>query len=85
MVKTVGADPSAIGIATLDARTLGDSRVRLLAVDGVAATKDNLANGTYRIRRPLLLVYSEGTARPAVRGFVEFVRSPEGQAITATF
>jgi ABC-type phosphate transport system substrate-binding protein len=36
------------------------------------------------MRRPLLLIYPEH-ARPAVRGFVDFVRSPDGQAITATF
>jgi phosphate transport system substrate-binding protein len=84
MLKTVRADPAAIGVATLDARTIGDPSVRVLAVDGVAATKDNLANRTYRMRRPLLLIYPEH-ARPAVRGFVDFVRSPDGQAITATF
>jgi phosphate transport system substrate-binding protein len=85
MVRAVAADRGAIGMATLDARTAGETSIRPIAVDGVAATKENLANGTYRIRRPLLLIFNDRSAAPAIRDFVDFVRGPEGQAITSTF
>jgi phosphate transport system substrate-binding protein len=57
-----------------------DSAVKSLAVDGVAGTVDNVKNGTYSVSRPLLfLTKSQPTG--AVKEFIDFCLSAEGQAI----
>ena len=73
----------AIGMASIYARTLTDSQIRLLAIDGVAATRENLLSGAYKIRRPLYLITNldEAKLKPAIKAFLEFVRGPDGQAV----
>jgi len=46
-----------------------------------------LNDGSYKIRRPLYLVYpiEPGQMNPDVKLFLDFVRSPEGQKILAGF
>jgi phosphate transport system substrate-binding protein len=75
-LKAVASQPLAvgyatIGVATVAAPTLG---LRLLPLEGVAATTDNVANGTYNFVRPLLLVTREPPAGLAPE-FLEFARS----------
>jgi phosphate transport system substrate-binding protein len=73
----------AIGMVTLDSRTIADSQIRLLPVDGVEASVDNLLTGTYKVRRPLYLIVNAKAdkIKPAVKEFLDFVRSEEGQRI----
>jgi len=54
--------------------------IAALAVEGIQPTRETIENGTYAITRPFLLV---STANPneQVTAFVEFARSPAGQAI----
>lgn len=51
-----------------------------LAVEGVAPDKETIENGSYAITRPFLLV-STPTPKGEVTAFLQFVRSPAGQAI----
>ena len=86
---TLGAIASfrgGIGIASIGSRTANDTRLRMISVDGVAPTQANLANGTYKIFRPLFLVYSPDAAqiRPGIAAFLEFAKSPEGQRVAAS-
>ncbi|MDQ1354511.1 MAG: phosphate transport system substrate-binding protein, partial [Acidobacteriota bacterium] len=46
----------------------------------VAPTLDNVINNSYPISRPLLM-YTRGTPTGLVKEFIDFVLSPEGQAI----
>ncbi len=84
-LKAIYSFKDAIGMATLSDRTLNDPQLRLLAVDGVAATKATLASGDYQIRRPLYLIsHPDPTkVKPGVRAFLEFVLSSEGQQLLA--
>jgi len=86
---TLGAIASfrgGIGIASIGSRTANDTRLRMISIDGVAPTQTNLANGTYKIFRPLFLVYSPDAAqvRPGIAAFLEFAKSPEGQRVAAS-
>lgn len=75
-----------IGIASIGSRTANDNRLRMISIDGVAPTQENLANGKYTIFRPLFLVYSPNAPqmRPGVAAFLEFAKSPEGQRLAAS-
>jgi phosphate transport system substrate-binding protein len=59
---------------------VADGRIRLLAVDGVAPTVENIRNGSY----PLVATAYMVTARSRsanVRRVVDFMLSPEGQKL----
>ncbi len=60
---------------------LGDKRIRAVAIDGVAATKENISAGTYPVIRPLFLVYNPKKVKPAIAAFVDFVSSADGRHI----
>jgi len=73
--QLVKGDPNAIGYISLG---LVDETVKAVQLDGVAATHDNIMNGTYTLSRPFLFVaQSEPTGE--TQKFVEFVLSEEGQ------
>ena len=85
-LKAVGSFRASVGMATASSRTAGETTVRLLSIDGVAPTPENTVNGTYKIGRPLLIIFpADGTrVRAGIKAFIEFVRSPEGQSIAAS-
>jgi phosphate transport system substrate-binding protein len=55
--------------------------IKVLTLDGVAPTLDNLASGRYAIRTTLSFVFREDTLSPAARAFLRFVRSEAGYRI----
>ncbi len=82
-IKAIRSFKDSIGMLSVTNRTLSDGTLRLLAIDGVAPSKENLASGAYKIRRPLYIVYNKDSAKPAIKAFLDFVRGPEGQRIIA--
>ena len=57
-IKTVAGNPDAIGyvsIGTAEYDAEHGTPIKLLAVGGVAATSENVANGTFPLSRPLNL------------------------------
>lgn len=58
------------------------SKVKILALDGVHPTKENVASGAYPLYRPLYLVLRPD-AGPKVKGLADFMLGPEGQAIVS--
>jgi phosphate transport system substrate-binding protein len=85
-LKSVGSFKASIGMATANRRAGTEPTVKLLSIDGVAPTPENLVNGSYKIGRPLLLVFptDESKLRSGIKAFLDFVRSPEGQQIAAS-
>jgi phosphate transport system substrate-binding protein len=84
-ISAVRGLTTAIGIVTTNSSTRTDVTVRLLTIDGVAPTQQNLRDGTYKARRPLYLLYKATRLKPAISAFLDFVRSPEGQQVSAQF
>lgn len=83
-LAAVNSFKGAIGIASAGTRTASDTRVKVIKVDGVAPSQENIAGGVYKIVRPLAVIYGSTTElKPAIQAFFEFVRSPEGQRIAA--
>ena len=83
VLRSTASLAQTIGMATIEAKALAEPQVRFLAIDGVAPTKGNLTSGAYKVSRPLYLTYPSDPQRmsPATRAFLEFARSPDGQAI----
>ncbi len=84
--KAIVSFKDAIGMMTMNAQTLNATESRLLTIDGIAATRENLTNGTYPIRRPLFIVYNvdKNKLKPAMREFIEWVKGPDGQKVLAS-
>ena len=55
-----------------------EGKVTPLKVNGVAATKENILDGSYIIQRPLLLVGS-GDPTDVQQAFLDYVLGDEGQ------
>jgi phosphate transport system substrate-binding protein len=87
MIASIHSFAGGVGMATLKQATVDDPKLRLLALDGAPATMAALNDGSYKIRRPLYLVYpiEPGRMRPEVKLLLDFVRSTEGQKILSGF
>lgn len=55
-------------------------KVKLLSINKVAPSKENIANGKYALFRPLFLV-TNGKSKPEVQAFLKWILSKEGQAV----
>lgn len=54
--------------------------VKFLTLDGIEPSKENIANGTYTLFRPLYIASNKNTSEE-VKKFLDFILSDEGQAI----
>ena len=78
MLTTVAGNPAAIGYVSLG--SLSDE-VKAIKVDGVAATVEDINNGTYKVARPFLVAYKDGSLTDVAQDFVNYIVSDDGQAI----
>lgn len=80
MQTSVQNNSGAIGYMSLG--DMDDTKVKALKIDGVEPNKFTVADGTYAIKRPFLLVYNKDKAiTPAAQAFLDFIASAEGQVI----
>jgi len=77
--STVAGDPNAIGFVSLAG--LGEG-VKAVKIDGIEPTAQNVVNGTYKINRPFLYL-TKSAPEGAVKQFIDFALSAEGQEIVA--
>ncbi|MCL2242500.1 MAG: substrate-binding domain-containing protein, partial [Chitinispirillia bacterium] len=76
----VEVDSFAISYTSLGSLT---PKVKVLAIDGVAASEANIKNGNYKISRPFVLAARTGADLPIAADFVKFAASSGGQAIVS--
>lgn len=75
VVGNVAANPNAIGYASLSA--VNDT-VTAVAVNGVTPSEETVADGTFAIQRPFVIVTVEGTElSPAAQAFLDYAMSDE--------
>lgn len=84
-LRAARGSASAIVLVTANSQSRSDPTVRLLAIDGAVPTPENLQNGSYKVRRPLFLLYKAVTLKPAIVAFLDYVRGPEGQRVITQF
>ena len=78
VVKTVAGDPTAISylaVGTAEYEAEHGAALKSLPLEGVRASSETVAAGTYPLVRPLLLLYRDEPS-PLVRAFVEYAQSP---------
>jgi len=78
--QLVGDDPNAIGFISLG---LVNETVKALELGGVAATRENVINGSYGLSRPFLFI-ARDQPTGQTKQFIDFTLSTEGQKILAT-
>ncbi|MDO4203316.1 MAG: phosphate ABC transporter substrate-binding protein [Selenomonadaceae bacterium] len=77
VIEAVKNNPNAIGYASFAAINVR-SGVKVLTVEGVSCTPENIANGSYKVQRPFNLIMAEGKElSPQSKAFVEFMFSAE--------
>jgi ABC-type phosphate transport system substrate-binding protein len=72
---------------TIQKTTAEDPNMRLVSLDGIAATTRNVNSGVYPVRRPIILTLHPDPAKikPAITAVFDFIKTPEGQEILAGF
>ena len=78
MLTTVAGDAQAIGYVSLG--SLNDS-VKAVKIEGVEATAENVANGSYKVARPFNIAYKQDTLSELGKDFIAYIMSAEGQTI----
>jgi phosphate transport system substrate-binding protein len=78
-LKDVTQDPGGITASSLSFATPG---VKALAVDGATPAAKTVQDGSYPLKRPLILVTKDPPAGD-VKAFLDFMLTPEAQAIVA--
>jgi phosphate transport system substrate-binding protein len=80
MARAIQSNVGAIGVTTSTVVQQNEGRMRAIAVDGVAATPDEVMSGRYRLVRPAYFVTGR-KASPVVVRFLAYARSAAGQAV----
>jgi phosphate transport system substrate-binding protein len=82
-IATVAGNPQAIAYVSIGSAEVAAEQgtaIKLLTLDGVAATRTNVKSGGYRLTRPLNLV-TVGPPHGLAKAFLDFVLTPTGQQI----
>jgi phosphate transport system substrate-binding protein len=80
MAKGLAETLHAIGMTSMTVVEQSGGKVKALTLNEVAPTPDNVKNGSYFLTRDFLFVIRADTT-PAVKKFVDFVLSPEGDRV----
>jgi phosphate transport system substrate-binding protein len=83
--QAVAGQPGAVGMVGVTGDEAAPSGTRIVTIDLISPTKAALRDGTYKLRRPLYLVYARGEQRPGIVQFIEFIQSADGQKIIDRF
>ncbi|MCK9431842.1 MAG: phosphate ABC transporter substrate-binding protein [Candidatus Omnitrophica bacterium] len=77
VATTIASTPGAIGYVGLG---FISPSVKAVEIDGVMPSKETVVSGKYPITRPLFM-YTNGKPKGAVKEFIDFILSDEGQKI----
>ncbi|MBI5640374.1 MAG: substrate-binding domain-containing protein [Nitrospirae bacterium] len=72
------------GFATSGVSSSRKRDVKILKVNGIYPTKENIASGRYPFRRPLYLLISKNPGKE-LKKFIDYVLSKEGQGLISSY
>lgn len=85
LVELLDRYPTSFGILNKTATLACQTKVVLLALNGVKATAENLKKGLYPVWLELGLIYKPDALTPGNKAFLDFIKSPSGVAILEKF
>ncbi|KAA9016019.1 phosphate ABC transporter substrate-binding protein [Niallia endozanthoxylica] len=77
---TVAGNKHAVGFISFE---YIDSSISTIDINGVEATAENVLQKKYSLSRPFLFVHKMNNITDAGKQFIEYILSPDGQAIVA--
>ncbi|MDL2324308.1 substrate-binding domain-containing protein [Ruminococcaceae bacterium OttesenSCG-928-A16] len=77
VMATVAGNPHAMGYISLGSV---NNSIKVLAIDGVAASAENVKNGTYKIARPFNIA-TKGEVSEVTQDFIDYILSDQGQQV----
>lgn len=77
---TVAGNKHAVGFISFE---YIDSSISTIDINGVEATAENVLQQKYSLSRPFLFVHNANQLSDAGKQFIEYILSPDGQAIVA--
>ena len=80
--KKIVKTPTAFGITGISSAK--KRKVKVLSLDGISATKQNIASGKYPLFRPLYIAVNKNDKNPEIKRFIDFILSQEGQAVISS-
>lgn len=80
IMQTVSIDPKSIGYTSLG--SLNDT-VKVVNIDGVKPTDENIKNGSYKLQREFILAYEKEGLDDLSKDFLEFTLSEDAQKIVS--
>jgi phosphate transport system substrate-binding protein len=81
MVRALASRPKALGFTDLGTLTIGRLPMNVLRVNGVQPTLEALESGKYPFVKTLAFVYRPDQLSPALKSFMDFVRSATGERL----
>ncbi len=60
---------------------LGEGKVKILTINGIAPTAETIADGSYPVAGNIYAIYRKGETNENVQKAIDFMLSPEGQEI----
>lgn len=80
MNAAIAGNPNTIGFTDVMAIENSKGKIRALKIDGVSASRETVASGKWQMVRHCYLVLGK-KRNEAISRFIEFIRSPAGEAI----
>ena len=79
MIKTLVSNND-YAISFISLGSVDDTSLKVLKVNGIESSEENIVSGEYRIVRPFIFIYKNDVQQEA-RDFINYVLSDEGQQI----
>lgn len=78
--KALESNPNAVGISGV--ASAHERKVKVLTLEGVEASNDNIKNGNYLLHRPLYIIFNDSNPRQQeIKQFLKLAHSAQGREI----
>ncbi|MEK6743288.1 MAG: substrate-binding domain-containing protein [Nitrospirota bacterium] len=81
MNKKLTTMPDSVGMSDYGTIASEHLAIKMLKVDGIAPTAENVLKGRYALFKTLYFVFRRDNIQPEAKAFIDFVRSTEGRKI----
>jgi phosphate transport system substrate-binding protein len=79
--QALSTTPYSIGVSDLGMISTENLNIKILEINGLLPSPENLLNGSYPLGRALSFIYREESLPEGAKAFLDFVRSEEGRKI----